>query len=202
MSETLQTLPARSGLALPLLTNSTIKLLNTHGKQVVDFWAFSSHNPQEYLSMPHTHASLSKLTPRVGDTLYSSFSRPMMTLTEDTTRGDHDTLVSACDAGRYAMLGMNDHPSCADNYSSALHAAGLERKFPAAPPSPLNLFMNVVIGNDGGLEFEAPTSEAGEYVCLRAEIDLWVVMSACPNDVRATNNWNPKEVEWAIWRED
>ena len=74
----------------------------------------------------------------------------------------------------------------------------LRRKFPFSPPSPLNLFMNVPVGADGSLRFEPPASEKGQYVCLKAQMDLVVIMSACPMDLRATNNWNPTEIHYAI----
>jgi uncharacterized protein YcgI (DUF1989 family) len=53
---------------------------------------------------------------------------------------------------------------------------------PQFTPSPLNLFMNIPIAahDQHSLTFEKPTSKAGEYVCLRAEVDCVVAFSACP----------------------
>lgn len=125
----------------------------------------------------------------------------MLALTEDTTKGAHDTLISACDAGRYRALGVEGyHPSCTDNYKHALLASEMvsESVSLSTPPSPLNLFMNVPIRADGSVSFQVPSSEAGQYVCLRALMDVIVVMSACPMDLRATNNWNPSDAHYAI----
>jgi uncharacterized protein YcgI (DUF1989 family) len=48
-------------------------------------------------------------------------------------------------------------------------------------PQPLNLFMNIPIHEDRKtLSFEPPSGKKGEFVCLRAEVDLVVAMSACP----------------------
>src|SRR5258706_10149366 len=101
-------IPARHGVATPLPKSSTIKIINTHGTQVVDLWAFSTSlssstaSPPDYqdLSMQSTHVSLGKLIPQVDDTLVSNERKPMLTIVEDTTDGAHDTLVAACDRWR------------------------------------------------------------------------------------------------------
>ena len=39
-------------------------------------------------------------------------------MTEDTSRGDHDTLIAACDSERYILLGVKEyHDNCTDNLS-------------------------------------------------------------------------------------
>ena len=44
----------------------------------------------------------------------------MLTLTEDTTRGVHDMIWSACDAERYKMQGFEGyHDNCTDNMHKA-----------------------------------------------------------------------------------
>jgi uncharacterized protein YcgI (DUF1989 family) len=54
-------------------------------------------------------------------------------------------------------------------------------KAPQFTPSPLNLFMNIPIHSDlVTVSFEPPTSKEGQYVCLKAEVDLIVAFSACP----------------------
>jgi uncharacterized protein YcgI (DUF1989 family) len=41
--------------------------------------------------------------------------------------------------------------------------------------------MNIPIHSDRTtLSFEPPTSKEGEYICLKAEVDLVVAFSACP----------------------
>lgn len=57
--------------------------------------------------------------------------------------------------------------------------AGIEK--PQFTPQPLNLFMNIPIHEDRtSLSFEAPTGKVAEYICLKAEMDLVVAVSACP----------------------
>ena len=189
-------LPARHGVAIRLKQGQTIKLINTHGKQVVDTWAFNPADLSEAMSMEHSRPFWLKLNPSKGDSLVTNKRRKILTLTEDTTPGVHDTLVAACDPTRYVQLGVvGHHDSCNENLFLALDALGL-----AAPetPSPLNLFMNVPVHQDGRIEFAAPVSEPGQYVCLKAEMDVIVVLSACPQDITAVNGMQPQDVHYSV----
>lgn len=54
-------------------------------------------------------------------------------------------------------------------------------KAPQFTPSPFNLFMNIPVHDDLlTISFEPPTSKARQYICLKAEMDLVVAFSACP----------------------
>ncbi|SCV33764.1 uncharacterized protein FFB14_04682 [Fusarium fujikuroi] len=195
-------LPARQGLALPLKQGQSLQVINTHGKQVIDFWAFNPKDDREYLSMSHTRAMLSSISLRKASKLYSSRRKPILTLVEDTTPGIHDLLFPACDAERYRQLGaVGYHDSCHDNMHKAL------KEFPDIKvredwvPDPLNLFMNVAVDHHGGIYIRAPTSEKGQYVILRAEADLVVIMSACPQDMVNVNGEGPADCEYRILEE-
>jgi uncharacterized protein YcgI (DUF1989 family) len=85
-------IPARGGAALALPGGGCVKLINTHGSQVVDTWAFNAADPNEFMSMEHSRSCLEKLVPAVGDSLYSNRRRPILTVAEDTSPGVHDRL--------------------------------------------------------------------------------------------------------------
>ncbi len=179
------TIPARKGKAVALAKGQRIKVINTHGEQVVDTWAFNRHDLGEFMSMEHTRASLLRVIPRTGDRLYTNKRRPILTLIEDTSPGIHDTVIAACDRYRYEELGCKGHhDSCTDNLAAALGALGLK---PPETPSPLNLWMNIPIRPDGSLSFDPPVSRRGDYVVLQAEMDAVVAFSACPQDVLPIN---------------
>jgi uncharacterized protein YcgI (DUF1989 family) len=189
-------LPARQGVALRLKQGQTLQVVNTHGRQVVDTWAFNPGDLREAMSMEHSRPFWLKLNPRQGDSLLTNKRRRILTLVEDTTPGIHDTLVAACDPTRYVQLSVvGHHASCNENLFLALEAIGL-----LAPdtPSPLNLFMNVPVREDGRIEFAEPVSKPGQYVCLKAEMDAIVVLSACPQDVTAVNGMRPQDVHYCI----
>lgn len=56
-----------SGAAIPLRAGMAVRLVNTHGSQVVDTWALNQADPSEYLSVEHTRRMIGKLYPTVGD---------------------------------------------------------------------------------------------------------------------------------------
>lgn len=189
-------LAPRHGVAIKLARGQNIRIINTHGHQVVDTWAFAQDDLAECMSMEHSRASLLRLIPQVGDTLLSNRRQPMLTLTEDTTPGIHDTLIAACDIHRYRQLGAEGyHDSCTDNLANALEAIGLAA---TDTPCPLNLFMNVPVDNDGRLAFAPPVSKAGDHVSLRAEMDLIIVLSACPQDMTPVNGMTPTELHYQV----
>jgi uncharacterized protein YcgI (DUF1989 family) len=178
-------IPARQGCAVRLAPGATIEIINTSGTQVVDTWALCPPALTEHMSMEHTRVMLGRLIPRVGEPLYSNKRRPLLTITADTSPGIHDTLMASCDTERYRMLGHSGyHDNCHDNFAAALRALNLT---PPAVPAPLNLFMNVPWDQDGSLRFEPPRSRPGDLVRLRAETELIVVMSACPQDLVPVN---------------
>ncbi|KAF2452732.1 hypothetical protein BDY21DRAFT_375308 [Lineolata rhizophorae] len=171
----------------------------------------------EFMSMSHTRASLGKLTPAVGDSLFSQKRAPMLTLVEDTSPGVHDTLMAACDRWRYSGLGVKGyHESCTDNCWDALaqlaespEAQGVEgikelqTEVGGRVPDPFNLFMNIPAHDGEGarraLTFEAPLTKPGDYVCLKALRDVIVAMSSCPQDILSINGGMPKDAHFEVF---
>jgi uncharacterized protein len=186
-------IPARGGIAHVVAAGALFNVINTHGEQVVDTWAFNRDDVTEFMSMEATRATILKIRPAVGDTLYSNNRRAMITMVEDTSPGIHDTLLAACDSHRYGLLGCTDyHDNCTDNLARAM--VDVDVSVPCTP-SPLNLFMNIPWDLNGGLAFEAPTSRPGDYVTFRAEMDVIMAYSACPQDILPVNGLLGKPVE-------
>jgi len=179
------TIPARRGMAARVAAGRRIRVINTHGSQVVDTWAFSARDVTEWMSMEASRAWFLRLAAAVGDTFVTNQRRPILTLVEDTSGGAHDTLIAPCDAPRYRLLGVEGHhDNCRDNLHAALAALGITVP---ATPSPLNVFMNIPWTADGRLAWGEPVSTPGSYVMFRAEMDLVVAFSACPQDILPIN---------------
>ena len=196
-------IPARGGKAAFVEAGQRIRVINTHGQQVVDTWAFRRDELTEFMSMEHSRTFLSRIMARVGDSMVTNHRRPILTLVEDTTvegesAGIHDTLLAACDRYRYELLGCEGyHDNCTDNLAAGLAELGLT---PAETPSPWNLFMNIPVASDGTVSFEAPVSRPGDYVTLRAEMDCVLAFSACPQDIVPINGVDciPTEAHFQI----
>ena len=185
MSSELVEIPARRGAAARVRVGQRITVVNTHGTQVVDAWAFCASDVTEWMAMEASRAWFMKLAAAVGDTFVTNHRRPILTLVEDTSGCAHDTLMAPCDAPRYRLLGVQgDHDNCRDNLHAAL--AGLGIAIPATPPS-LNLFMNIPWTADGRLAWGEPVSAPGSTAVFRAEMDLVIAFSACPQDILPIN---------------
>jgi len=192
----LQIIPARRGRACRLSAGDAIKIVNTHGTQVVDFWAFTASMQTEYVGMEQSRAIWTHLYPKIGDALYTNHRRPLLTLEEDPSPGRHDTLMAPCDNERYGLLGCTDyHDNCRDNMHAALAELGIYVPY---TPASINLFMNIPWSEDGTLAFEPALSKPGDYLVLRAHLDCIAVMSACPQDILAINSKAPTEAHFEI----
>ena len=179
------TIPARHGKALRVEGRQKIKVINTFGQQVLDTWAFNRSDIREHMSMEHSRSRLSKVNPRTGDTLVTNGRRPILTLVEDTSPGIHDTLLCPCNAALYREFGCTAyHRNCEDNLHEALAELGCEVVW---TPAALNLFMNTPFDAHGHIDRQPPATQAGDHVVLRAEMDLVIVFSACPQDLSVIN---------------
>ncbi len=196
-SET-HTIPARRGRAARLSKGQSIKIINTHGQQVVDTWAFSAEDLSEFMSMEHLRATLTRIFPHAGDFLVTNRRRPILFFAEDTSPGIHDTLMAACDDYRYGLLNCTEyHDNCTDNLFAGMRNIGLS---PPECPSPLNMWMNIPVVEGGNTEWGVPASKPGDSVVLRAEMDCVVAMSCCPQDILPINGEarEPTEAHYQI----
>jgi uncharacterized protein YcgI (DUF1989 family) len=194
----LDIVPARHGRAIKLSRGQAIQIVSIHGTQVLDLWAFNKDDLTEYLSMEHTRSKNSKIILSLGDSYISQRRRPMLTVLEDTSPGVHDTLLCACNSYIYEEAGCREyHRNCSDNLHEALAEIGLNFPF---TPGPLNVFMNIPVNDDHSITRLPPCTRPGDFLKLKAEMDLVVVMSACPQDTTIINGADrtPRDVHFAI----
>jgi uncharacterized protein YcgI (DUF1989 family) len=190
------------GRARAALVNAgqTVRVVNTHGTQVVDFWAIRADRPEIAMSMQHSRIRWRNLRPHAGDEMLDEERSDMLTLVEDTSPGVHDTVIAACDPYRYAQLGAEPgHRSCCTNFAEALAELSIVRQAPV--PAPLNLFMNIPWDMEGNITFEPTVSAPGDSVSFRAEVDVIAIASACPMDIVPINGpggGKPVDVEMIV----
>jgi hypothetical protein len=187
------TIPARRGKAVRVRAGQHATIINTHGTQVVDTWAFSAEDVAEWMAMEASRAWFMKLAAAVGDSFVTNRRRPILTLVEDTSGCAHDTLMAPCDRWRYGLLGVDGyHENCRDNLHAALAELGIT--VAATPPS-LNVFMNIPWTADGTLAWGEPVSAPGSYAVFRAEMDAILAFSACPQDILPINGRTGRTTE-------
>jgi uncharacterized protein YcgI (DUF1989 family) len=184
--------PAREGRAVRVAAGQRLRVVDVQGGQVADTFAFRADDVAEHHSAEHTRVHVNRLFPRPGEQFVTNHRRPILLLEEDRTPGIHDMLCAACDPERYAGLGVQGwHASCRENLERAMAELGHDR---IEVPQPINLFMNIPLGDGGALGWEPAPTAAGDYVTLRAEMDCIVVVSACPQDIVPINDKHPTPV--------
>lgn len=185
MQEAIIDLPARLGTAITVRQGQTIRIVNVHGTQVLDCWAFDRADPSCCMSMEHTRSYNSRIVPKAGDKLVDNSYRPIFEVVADTSPGVHDTLMCSCSAGIYARMGHPGHDNCEDNLHKALATLAISISH---TPAPFNVFMNYPFSVEGEITREPPVSRPGDYVewkCLIPEALL--VISCCPQDLTPIN---------------
>ena len=186
--------PAREGRAVRVDAGRRFRVIDVEGGQVADTWAFFADDPAEHHSAHHTRAVVDRLFPLPGEQFVTNRRRPILTLEEDNTSGIHDMLIAACDPARYEGLGVEGwHASCEENLHRALEALDAQ-PIPRFAPQPINLFMNTPARADGTIEWLPAETKAGDHVVLRAELDVIVAVSACPQDIVAINQRRPTPI--------
>jgi urea carboxylase-associated protein 1 len=180
------------------------RILDLEGNQAVDTLFYSAVNPEERYSAVGTIARQAKLYLTTGSILYSSEGNPMLTIIADTC-GRHDTLGGACAAEsntvRYALDKRPMH-SCRDSFMHALNHCGcaMHRNMSKRDiTANINFFMNVPVTPEGDLSFADGISGAGKYVEMRAEMDVVVLISNCPQLNNPCNAYNPTPVQLLVW---
>jgi uncharacterized protein YcgI (DUF1989 family) len=182
-------IPAREGRAARVPAGRRFRVVDVEGGQVVDLFAFAAEDVEEYASAEHTRVAVSRLFPRVGESFVTNRRRPILFFDQDTSPGIHDMLCASCDPERYLLLGVDGwHASCRENLETAMAALGFDS---VRIPQPINLFMNTPAREDGTIQWLPAVSQPGDHVVLRAEMDIVVVASACPQDLNAINAKGP-----------
>jgi uncharacterized protein len=183
VAEDLVLAPGRP-IARELRAGQVLRVTDLEGQQVGDLVAFAREDLSEKFWISNTIRLNGTVYLTVGHLLYSELSRPMLSIVEDSC-GRHDLLAGSCNAEiDKVRYGVDGHRGCVENFMSVLAPYGIERK---DIPMSFNLFMNCPIGPDGRWEIAAPASQAGDHVDLRAEMDLLIALSNCPQDLNPCN---------------
>ena len=186
-------LEPQTGVALTLEKGQLLKIIDPQGEQVSDLTAFALKDKSEWLSSGRTIDYANTIYLTTGHLLYSNRSRPMFSIVEDTV-GRHDFLLTPCSPETFQIIyDIHDyHPSCFENLSKNLARFGVS---PDMIPTTLNIFMNVVVLPSGELRIDPPPSKAGDFLLLRAEMDLIVGITACSAEKSNNNSFKPIDIE-------
>lgn len=181
----------------------TFRILDLEGNQAADTLFYSAADPAERYSAADTIREQGNVFLGLGTKLMSSEGNVMLEIVADTV-GRHDTLGGACatesNTVRYDLEKRTMH-ACRDSWMLAVAERpefGLSKR---DITHNINFFMNVPVTADGGLAFADGLSAPGKYVEMRAEMDVIVLISNCPQLNNPCNAYNPTPIEILIWNE-
>jgi urea carboxylase-associated protein 1 len=178
----------------------TVRIVDLEGNQAVDTLFYNAHDYSDRYSAQDTIREQGNLYLTTGTRLISTEGNVLLTITADTC-GRHDTLGGACAAEsnmvRYDLEKRSMH-ACRQSFLKGIQhwKHGMEKRDIS---SNINFFMNVPVTPEGGLTFEDGVSDAGKYVELRAEMDVLMLISNCPQLNNPCNAYNPTPVQILIW---
>ena len=186
-------IPPRTGAAFTVNKGRGIRVVDVEGEQVADMVCFARQDTGEYLSSGRSIDYNEKLYLSTGDILYSDRSNPMFTIIRDPV-GRHDFLFAPCSREMFQITYdvTEPHPNCLDNLAACLKPYGIDA---GRIPTAFNIFMNVAVSADGRVAVQPPLSTAGDFIELRAEMDLIVAVSACSAGKCNNFRFSPIRVE-------
>jgi len=180
-----------------LRKGQTLRIVDVEGNQAVDFLLYALNDDAERYSAQDTIAAQANIFLKAGSVLLSNEGRPMATVTA-TNVAYHDTIGGACSCEsntlRYGHHTKSQH-ACVENFlqANARHGRGKRDMV-----SNVNWFMNVPVEPDGALGIVDGISSPGLYVDLRAEMDVVVVVSNCPQINNPCNGFDPTPVRMIV----
>ena len=183
--------PHNTGWSAEMKKGQIIRITAT---TTVDFVFFKLENLRERFDQARTKVYNMTLFVTTGDKLMGRDNQHMMTIVADGFKeGTHDLQKGMCSGYRFRLaqqegrLGeyyprpiseIPDH-GCYENLSKALAPYGI---IPEDIPRPFNLNQHMKIdGVSGKMEHTQVRPRTGNYMDIRAEMDLLVALSACPD---------------------
>ncbi|MDM7854954.1 DUF1989 domain-containing protein [Cellulomonas sp. MW4] len=177
-----------------------LTIVDVGGNQSADCLLFDAHDTAERYSVPDTVAWQGNVYVRTGTVLRSNLGRPMATVVANEV-DRQDTIGGACSKEsntlRYGQHVAYQH-ACRENFltEGARHGLGVRDLV-----SNLNWFMNVPVEADGSLGIVDGMSGPGRRVAFRAERDVLVVVSNCPQMNNPCNDFNPTPLRMIVTRD-
>lgn len=193
--------PAGDGWIGEVPAGGLLRITDLAGNQAVDTLFYDAHDYSNRYSAVDTVREQAAVYLTTGSVLRTVNGDALATVVEDTC-GRHDTLGGACsqesNVVRYGAHTRHQHACRATFVRHArLWGRGLEKR---DITHNINFFMNVPLTPDGALTFEDGVSAPGKYVQLRAERDILVLISNCPQLNNPCNGYNPTPIQLTGWR--
>jgi len=192
-----QTVPARAPWSAVVPAAHLVSIVDLGGNQAVDCLLYDAHDTSERYSAQETIAAQGNIFLGTGSVLRTAEGKALMTVVADQC-GRQDTIGGACSKEsntlRYGHHTRDQH-ACVENFLIEGARWGLDKRDLV---SNINWFMNVPVEADGALGIVDGISRAGLTVTLRAEVDVLVLVSNCPQINNPCNGFDPTPIRIVI----
>jgi uncharacterized protein YcgI (DUF1989 family) len=192
-------IPAREFSAFTMERGQVLRFVDIEGKQVPDMVCFNQHDLTEALNLGNSLQLNYRREFEKGNLLWSVDCNPMMTIT-DYSNGFSYAYGPMCSEEmnriRYGVAGTRN---CRDNFAMALADWNFGRR---NIPNAFVPFMRVEFDEKGRFEILEPTTQPGDYYDLRAEMDLLIGVSNCPQDLNPCNGVEPTPMGIIIYQQE
>jgi hypothetical protein len=189
--------PARAPWSAVVQKDNVLTIVDVGGNQSGDCLLYNAHDTDERYSVPDTIAGGGNIYVRTGTVLRSSEGNPLATVVANEI-DRQDTIGGACSKEsntlRYGHHTKSEH-GCRENFLAEASKYGMGARDVV---SNLNWFMNVPIEADGTLGIVDGISSPGKRVAVRAEMDILVLVSNCPQTNNPCNDFNPTPLRMIV----
>jgi uncharacterized protein len=189
--------PARAPWSAVVRRGDVLTIVDVGGNQSGDCLLYNAHDTDERYSVPDTIAWSGNVYVRTGTVLRSNEGNPLATVVANEI-DRQDTIGGACgkesNTLRYGHHTAAEH-GCRENFLAEAAKYGMGARDIV---SNLNWFMNVPIEADGTLGIVDGISGPGKRVAFRAEMDILVLVSNCPQMNNPCNDFNPTPLRMIV----
>jgi uncharacterized protein len=189
--------PAQAPWSGVVKRGEKIRIIDLEGQQAVDTLFYSAADYGERYSSQDTVRRQGAAYVTTGTAVISNEGNVMLTVTADSC-GRHDTSAGACSCESNTVRfghGTKYLHACRENFILEVGRHGMTKR--DIVPN-INFFMNVPIEPSGDLAIVDGVSKPGDYVELRAEMDVLCVISNCPQINNPCNGFNPTPIRVVI----
>ena len=199
------TLPGGGAWSSVIRRGTTLRFADIDGRANVAALMFAHPQHTERYSMPDTLKAQHTAFLTRGHVCFSDMGKVLCSIPEDAC-GWHDTVCGVLDADTlHAQYGAKNyqqhrnamHRNAQDGLLVELTKWGLGRRDVHAN---LNLFSKVVADEAGALSFDAAHRQPGQWVELRFEMDVLLVLSTAPHPLDPATTYAPGTVQMTAWR--
>ena len=192
-----EVVPARAPWSAVVSRGDILTMVDVGGNQSGDCLLYNAQDTGERYSVPDTIAWSGNVYVRTGTVLRSNEGNPLATVVANEI-DRQDTIGGACgkesNTLRYGQHTAAEH-GCRENFLAEAAKYGMGARDIV---SNLNWFMNVPIEPDGTLGIVDGISGPGKRVAFRAEMDILVLVSNCPQMNNPCNDFNPTPLRMIV----